>query len=239
MKYQKNYASTRPQMYDEKSRIDKAKKAEKVLRNYLNNLSDLTMLDIGSSSGIIANYFASKVKKVYGIDIDEQAIKHAQKIKKHKNVIFKTGDAMHLPFEDKKFNVVLCMHVYEHVPNSNKLFQEIHRVLKDDGICYLAAQNSAWPIEPHYNLPFLSYLPQKLANIYIRIFTNKNEYYEHPLNYFKLKNMLKNFEITDYTQKIFENPTKYGYKSNIFINRKFKVFAKYFSPTFIWIIKKK
>lgn len=238
MKYQKNYASTRPKMYEEKSRIDKAIKAEKVLKDSFIQLNNLTVLDIGSSTGIITNYFSKKVKKIVGIDIDQKAINFATKNNKNKNASYKVSDAMKLPFKDNTFDLVLCMHVYEHVPDSQKLFNEIYRVLKKNGVCYLAAQNAAWPIEPHYNLPFLSYLPKKFADFYIKIFTNKKEYYEHPAHYWKLKKMLNKFTIIEYNNKIFNNPQKYGYTTKLKKFNKASLIIKYFSPTFIWILKK-
>lgn len=239
MKYQKNYASTRPQMYNKKSRIDKASKAEKAIVDHLGSFKNSTILDIGSSSGIIADYFANKAKKIIGLDIDSKAIEFAKNNNKYKNVIFQYGDAMNMPFAQNTFDIVLCMHVYEHVPDSQKLFDEIYRVLKKDGICYLAAQNSLWPLEPHHNLLFLSYLPKKVADKYINIFKNKKEYYEHPTHYWKLKKMLKKFTITDYTFKILNNPQKYGYKKIPSFLKSFSFVAKYFSPTYIWIIQKK
>jgi len=238
MKYQKNYASTRPKMYEEKSRIDKAIKAEKVLKDSFIQLKNLTVLDIGSSTGIITNYFSKKVKKIVGIDIDQKAINFATKNNKNKNASYKVNDAMKLPFKNNTFDLVLCMHVYEHVPDSQKLFNEIYRVLKKNGVCYLAAQNAAWPIEPHYNLPFLSYLPKNFADFYIKIFTNKKEYYEHPVHYWKLKKMLNKFTIIEYNNKIFKNPQKYGYTKKLKKFNKASLIIKYFSPTFIWILKK-
>ena len=40
---------------------------------------------------------------------------------------------MKLSFKENSFDIVICTHVYEHVPNSKKLFDEIYRVLKPGG----------------------------------------------------------------------------------------------------------
>jgi ubiquinone/menaquinone biosynthesis C-methylase UbiE len=39
-----------------------------------------------------------------------------------------------LPFEDNQYDVILCNHVLEHIPDDTKAMQELYRVLKpEDG----------------------------------------------------------------------------------------------------------
>lgn len=244
-KYQPNYASIRPQMYEKISREKKAKHIVLTLADYLgkNNLKTKTVLDIGASTGIIDNYLSKYFKKVTGTDIDKVAISFAKKNFKKKNLVFKVEDAMKLSFKENSFDVVICTHVYEHVPNSQKLFNEINRVLKPGGICYLAAINALWPIEPHYNLLFLSYFPKNIANLYIRL-KGKKEYYETPVTYWKLMDLTKDFTKIDYTKIILQSPKKFGYDNKILKNlpklifTTISPFAKYFSPTsFTLLIK--
>lgn len=243
--YQLNYSSLRPHMYDKKSRISKARRILYTLREYWGqqNLGNFVVLDIGASSGIIDNYLANHFKKVIGIDLDQTAIKFAKKYFKKGNLFFRTEDAMKLSFGKETFDIVICTHVYEHVPNQNVLFKEIYRVLKRNGICYLAAQNSLWPIEAHYDLPFLSYLPKQIANIYIKASGKASTYYENPKNYWQLKNLVSDFLVTDITPKILRNPKKFGYEDKIHGGLKplaffLSPFSKYLSPTFFWILKK-
>lgn len=247
-KYQFDYAAGRSQMYDVKSRKQKAYRIVKTLKAHkkLTNLKDLTLLDVGSSTGIMDSILSKYFKKVIGVDIDKSAVAYAKKKFKKNNLLFKVADAMQLNFPDKSFDVVICAHVYEHVPNTNKLFKEIYRVLRKDGICYLAAQNKLFPWEPHHNLPLLSWFPKRMADIYINIFSSKKEYYEHPMTWWELYKSTKMFEIDDYTSKILKNPEIYGYtdvlKKGTFkalIASIFSPFAKYTFPTFFWILNKK
>ncbi len=225
-------------MYDEHSRVEKAQRMVKTLEDYLggDNLSKLTLLDIGSSTGIIAHTLASHFRKVIGIDIDEEAVKYAKRTFQQDNLIFVRGDSMKLNFSDNTFDVVICAQIYEHVPDPQKLFQEIYRILKPKGVCYLAAVNKLWPIEPHYNLPFLSFLPKFLANYYVKLTSKAENYYETLLSYWQLKDLTKNFICIDYTQEILKNPKKFGY--NIPTMGTFAYLGKFFAPTLFWVLVK-
>ena len=243
--YQFDYAAGKPQMYDKLSREQKALRIIKTLDNFFSprKTEDLSLLDIGSSTGIIDNILASKFKKVTGVDIDVEAVKFAQKKFKRKNLDFLVGDAMKLPFRNARFDVVICSQVYEHVPSVEKLFLEIYRVLKLSGVCYLTAQNRIWPWEAHYNLPFLAWLPKALANLYVKVAGRAEEYYENPRTYWGLRELTKNFKRVEYTQKILREPYKFGYADTPNIPLKsiawfFSPFSKYLSPTFFWILEK-
>lgn len=247
MRYQHNYASIRPQMYDWSSRVQKARRMIKTLSHYFgrNKLSNLRVLDIGSSTGIIANTLAPYFKTVIGIDLDKPALKFARKQFKKSNLQFHYGDATQLPFPDNSFGVVICAQIYEHVSDSKKLFSEIYRVLKPGGVCYLAAINSLWPMEPHYNLPFLSYIPKPLANFYIKLTKKGDTYYEHPESYWGLEKLTKIFKRIDYTDKILKYPKRFGYEDVlnyptplIYLLGLLSPILKYFVSTFFWILKK-
>lgn len=237
-KYQKDYAAGRPQMYDLKSREEKGVRIIKTIGNFLgkDKIKTLKVLDVGASTGIIDNVLAKNFKHVLGTDIDKEAIKFAKSNFKRKNLSFKVEDAMKLTFKNNSFDVVICTHVYEHVPNAQKLFDEIYRVLKPKGICYLAAINKLWPLEPHYDLLFLSWLPKNLANYYVKLFGKADKYYETPETFWGIKKMTKKFKQIDYTGKIVSKPQEFGYK-NIALPLLSSV-AKYIMPTTFWILVK-
>ena len=243
--YQLDYSLNRPQMYDKYSRERRAIRMIKTLEKHFgkNKLKTLELLDIGASTGIIANILADKFSNVVGIDIDKKGIIFARKNNKKKNLKFAIGDAMNLNFKKNSFDVIICAHIYEHVPNPDKLFSEIYRVLRPSGICYFAATNKLWPWEPHYDLPFLSWLPKPIANFYVRLFGKAEKYHETPKTYWGLKRLTSKFRKMEYTQKILINPKKFGYGDAM--GKPFATFAKilsplakYFSPTFFWLLIK-
>lgn len=47
------------------------------------------------------------------------------------------ADICNLPFEDNSFDVILCNHVLEHIPDDTKAMQELYRILKKGGMAIL------------------------------------------------------------------------------------------------------
>ena len=46
-------------------------------------------------------------------------------------------DVQQMPFEDDRFDVILCNHVLEHVPDDRKAMREILRVLRTEGLAIM------------------------------------------------------------------------------------------------------
>ena len=247
-KYQFGFSSIhRDSMYDIVMREQKAKKILSVLNDfYSENLRILSVLDMGCSTGIISNMLSRRFGKVVGIDIDKSAVEYAKGNYRCGNLEFAVCDAMSTGFLDESFDVVICAHVYEHVPSPSLLIYEIDRLLKAGGVCYFAAGNRLNLIEPHYSLPLLSLIPKPLANIYLRILRRGEFYYENLLTFWGLKKLVSKFDVIDYTLKIIENPRKYcateiiqpgSFKQEVLI-RLVKI-AYWLCPTYIWLLKKK
>lgn len=243
---QYNFSRKNPAVYNQAEREEKARRMLIILDNFYNGkLKDFSVLDIGCSTGIITNYLARRFKRTVGVDIDKSAIKFAQEQPHQKNASFKIGNGMKLEFPNASFGIIICNHVYEHVPDSSKLISEIHRLLKPDGVCYFAATNRLNFIEPHYKLPFLSVFPRPISHLYLKLFKRVPCYYEKPLSYWGLKKLARQFKIIDYTPKIIKNPQKFGYETVIQPHTfKAKIafvisnFTIWLSPTFIWLLQK-
>ena len=120
-------------MFEVEGRVKKAKKVIKILRKHLGDLSNKNLLDIGCSSGIMTNHYADYFYEVDGLDIDQKAIEYARSNTKNKNINFILSPLEELQIE-KRYDVMICSHIYEHVPDSSILFQRIYDLLKPGGL---------------------------------------------------------------------------------------------------------
>jgi 2-polyprenyl-3-methyl-5-hydroxy-6-metoxy-1,4-benzoquinol methylase len=225
----------------------KAEKIIAVLCDFVGrDINQMSCLDVGCSTGWITVELGNVMKSVVGIDIEKEAICVAQKRTKLKNVKFLLGDSLNIPADNESFDVVVCNHVYEHVPDPKLLTEEISRVLRPKGACFFAGPNKLWPIEPHYRLWGLSLLPKFIADFYVRIFRGQDEYYENLMTYWELKKLLSQFKIKDYTSLIVKDPERFKAKDIVNPNSIKGILAfllseamPWFSPTFVWMLRKK
>lgn len=208
--YQHDFSSRMVSMYDSDARTRKARTMVAVLRDHFGDrLAQLDVLTVGASTGIIDAWIAPHVRDLTGIDIDEKAIAHANAEFSGEHLRFRVGDAMALPAGDNSIDVVICAQVYEHVPDATKMMAEIHRVLRPGGVCYFAANNRLIMREPHYGLWFLSWLPQPLANLYLRMAGKGDHYYEQHRTLGGLRQLVSSFRVVDYTVRIADDPAAF------------------------------
>ena len=246
--YQHGYSDLHPgSTYDDGNRKRKAETMTRVLGDYYgaDTLGALSVLDVGASTGFIDEYLSHYFDSVAGIDIDDNAINHAVRAFKRENLSFAVGDAMALDYQENFFDIVICSHVYEHVPDADVMMSEIFRVLKPGGICYLSAGNRINIIEPHHKLPFLSVIPKPLAHIYMRLAGRGGHYYETHRSYWGLRKMVENFSVNDYTAKLVKCPDKFGTAYMIpegSRKQRFAIkmleYAYWLMPGYIWLLKK-
>ena len=245
--YQCRFSEKHPQVvYNLEARQKKAKTIIAVLRDFFGtDFRSFSILDVGCSTGIMANYFSDYFGQVVGIDIDEPAVQYAKENFAKDNMNFNIGDAMDIKCPKNSFDVVICAHIYEHVPDANRLMTEIHRVLKPGGVCYFSAGNRLAVKEPHYNLPFLSVMPRSFAHRYMRITGKGNFYYEKHLTYWGLKGLIRDFEQIDYTKRIIKKPKSFHADHMIrqgtmkfAFARLIVNYANWICPSFIWLLRK-
>jgi 2-polyprenyl-3-methyl-5-hydroxy-6-metoxy-1,4-benzoquinol methylase len=243
--FSERYASF---LFDPQRQNQKAEKVKAILRDYFggpNPLKKLSLLDIGCSAGLMTQRYSEEFGCVVGIDIDAPAIEFAQHNLATDNLSFLVRDGLNTGFEQEAFDVVTCCHIYEHVPNREKLLAEIHRVLKKGGVCYFAGHNRISLIEPHYGLPLLSLLPKPAANIYLRVFGKGDFYYERLLSSRGLRKLVSAFDRVDYTVKSVEDPLKYCATDMLEPGSVKQMLAKmilksayFLCPTYIWLLLK-
>jgi ubiquinone/menaquinone biosynthesis C-methylase UbiE len=103
----------------------------------------LRVIDIGCGVGYGCSMLGSVAKNVIGVDISEEAIKHATAKYASGNVEFKISDVNNLPFNDNELDCGVCFEVIEHINKPEKLLIEVVRVIKNDGIFIISTPNGA------------------------------------------------------------------------------------------------
>lgn len=247
--YQENFSNLYPAAaQDVQGRRRKAATVLRVLADFLGEerLEALSVLDVGAGTGYMDHELAPSLGRVLGLDIDAAAIDQALRLTRRDNLEFRVGNGLDLPIEDGSFDVVLCAHVYEHVPDPLRLMDEINRVLRPGGICYFAAGNRYQLMEPHYGLPLLSMIPKPLAHLYLKIMRRGSHYYEQHLSYWELRRLVSRFVLYDYTVRLINEPSRYCLtylmSQGSFKHRVAKLVAMVapaMIPTYIWVLQKR
>lgn len=167
----------------------KALKLERLLGLHARQ-QPLRLLEVGTGYGGIAHYFAAhptlrcEMDAVYVVD-NQRA---------NDGYRYQQVEGVELPFATDTFDVVISNHVIEHVGDAQaqtEHLREIHRVMRPNGMGYLAAPNRWMLTEPHYRLKFLSWWPRRLRSPYLRMM-GKGMFYDcEPLQMRPLERMLE------------------------------------------------
>lgn len=240
--YQHNFITKSKVLTDPLSRAEKAAKILQVLeRHTILELSACSALDVGCSSGLLTSYLAPHFKLIVGVEFDSLSIFSATtSVRSVVNLV--QGDGLFLPFKNSSFDVVICAQVYEHVPDDRLLAAEIYRVLRDEGVVFFSGPNWLFPVEPHYYIPFLHWLPSKAADRLLSILGHTEPYYERSRHYWGLKQVWANFEVVDVAADVLAwQWRKIGWLQRLVLTAPhllWKVMQP-FLPNFNWVLFKK
>jgi SAM-dependent methyltransferase len=100
---------------------------------------DKEVLDIASGEGYGSNLLSKTAKKVYGVDIDVDAINHANKKYSNSRLEFIHGNTSEIPLKNSSMDVVVSFETIEHHDEHNKMMDEIKRVLRKDGLLIISS----------------------------------------------------------------------------------------------------
>jgi SAM-dependent methyltransferase len=97
------------------------------------------ILDIGAGSGSFLAFMKTLGWDPYGVDISPKAVERARAL----GLKMFQGEVWDASFPDRFFDVITLRAVLEHVHHPVGLLQEVHRILKDQGIAYIVVPNIA------------------------------------------------------------------------------------------------
>lgn len=103
------------------------------------------VLDIACGSGYGSDYLLKAgAKKVWGIDISEEAISYCRKRYPNENLLFSVGTVGKIPLQEKKIDLVISMETIEHVDEitQHDFLKEVRRVIKYEGLFIVSTPNS-------------------------------------------------------------------------------------------------
>lgn len=136
-----NYGYSEPDGGDDFSWIDPPDHIWKYSLNLLKRLVGRVdirgkkVLDVGCGRGgnaaALARYFGAA--EVVGLDLSALAIESARRAVEDPRVTFVVGDALSLPFEAERFDVVTNIESAQHYPDKSRFFGETRRVLVPGG----------------------------------------------------------------------------------------------------------
>lgn len=132
-----------------------------------------SILDIGCGHADFLSSVYQKTPEVYGLDPDSYALS------RNTTITYKLcGLADHIPFPDNTFDLVSLAWVLEHIEEPEKVFTEIHRVLKPGGKMIFLTPN-AWN--------YVTWINRLIPNVFhdslVRYLYNRQENDTYPVRY--------------------------------------------------------
>jgi len=150
----------------------------KAVLKFLGEPSDKKILDLGCGKG----RFCRKIKdfgftSIIGVDPSTELIRAARE--NNKDIKFTVASATNLPFRDNEFDFLICVEVLEQIPNTEKVIQEMARVLKPGGKVFVIDKNIL-SLHPSYFVPtfiWKNFLENRNKAFYPKDFTFKLKYF--------------------------------------------------------------
>jgi len=98
------------------------------------------VLDFGSGLGNNLKTLKKFFSQIVAVDVNRNALNFSKK-KYGNKISYILLKSWKFPFKNKTFDLVLATEVFEHIPNQEKIMEEIERVIKNDGYFILSSPN--------------------------------------------------------------------------------------------------
>jgi SAM-dependent methyltransferase len=122
-----------------------ARTQETAIAGFLDPIAGRTILDVGTGTGRAAIALARRGATVTGVDASSEMLAVAERRARDAGaqVTFIRGDAHHLDFPDRSFDVCVCLRVLMHTPDWRQSLGELCRVARTQVVFDYPALRSA------------------------------------------------------------------------------------------------
>ena len=193
-------------VYDNNSYRSKEMKLDTDLEAYIQNnpKTSYKFLDLACGTGIYLNYQSISLKEFninwHGLDASQAMLNKAKD--KVEGAAFEKGFAESMPYEDENFDVITNNYAFHHFVGKEKGLDEIHRVLKRDGVYKLHTID----IYGMKNWWVYRYFPSALLEDYKRFWSKEVLFRELSQRDFDVridcKYQMENIKIADYLELV-------------------------------------
>lgn len=129
-------------------------------------LAECDVVDVGCGYGHTAAALAGMAASVVGVEPSQSLAERARDHDADIEIVH--GGHERLLERPASFDLAIMDNVFEHIPDQAAALHHVAVALRPGGCLYLLVPNRLWPLEVHYHLPFLSWLPLPAANAYLR-----------------------------------------------------------------------
>lgn len=92
------------------------------------------VLDIACGEGFGSDILAQTAAEVIGVDISEDAIRHARQTYQRAGLSFQVGSVTAIPLPDQSVDYVISFETIEHIDAHQEMLAEVRRVLRPGGV---------------------------------------------------------------------------------------------------------
>ncbi len=97
-------------------------------------------LELGAGDGAQSKLIAQYCQQLLSTDLNEDRLERDP----YPKVTYNICDAMDIPFESTRFDLIYSSNLFEHVPDPKRALYEMKRVLRDDGVMAHIIPNRFW-----------------------------------------------------------------------------------------------
>jgi ubiquinone/menaquinone biosynthesis C-methylase UbiE len=149
---------------------------------------DGPLLDVGCGIGYFVYSGLKRGFNIWGVDASESKVRRFRKLihftaspeNWNKNCV--VGNGQNLPFKSNRFPAISSWYVLEHIKNLSGVLKELVRITQPEGLIMLKAQDARNCWEGHYKIPWIPFLSDNLAKVWVeefgKPFEKRNEVYD-------------------------------------------------------------